>query len=711
MLNRNFAIALAVAMVLAVLYGCSSSGGIKDDRDMYKEQAEMLQGSLDTANAEVMSLTGELATATMNAADLQIQLDASMDNAADLQMQLDASMDNAADLQMQLTASMDNAADLQMQLTASMDNAADLQMQLTASMDNAGDLQMQLTASMDNAADLQMQLDASMDNAGDLQMQLDASMDNAADLQMQLTDETGRADGLQTDLGTATDTIADLEMRLAAATGTASAMSARNAAYAAAQNARDDATDAAMDAMGAVEAATEAVSRGLTARAPGVAGVSERVIMNAQAVLDARDELTGFVNAAEAALQRAEEALAALGPDPDAMDPLTRALKAAIMAAKEQRDAAKGHLEGEALKMAVAAVEVDEDMPMSPADHGEAVAMEVAMALLPAGPTDGGRMRGMHHATAPAADTFEDAVMMNDHQGMTWAEIVGDANIMEMRIAGADAGTSAVKAASFDGMPLTAITSGAPEAGEVEDGTEFGMADYSGIPGTVFCAGSCKVEGDEEGSEMLTGSWYFTPDSDTAWYVGDTDEEGVTTYSAEVMYVTFGHWLAANDGALTDVNTYALTAGTGITSGLDVTTVDEAEDAMTLTDSSATYEGLAAGMSIEKTTDTDGKITDIGSDAFTAEVNLKATFGDSPTLGGTVDNFQGAAADSGWSVELQVTAFEDATVTGGRTVATGRDGEWSATGYGTNGERPMGVFGGFNAHFTDGHAAGAYSAR
>ena len=53
MLNRNFAIALAVAMVLAVLYGCSSSGGIKNDRDMYKEDAEMLQGSLDAANGEV----------------------------------------------------------------------------------------------------------------------------------------------------------------------------------------------------------------------------------------------------------------------------------------------------------------------------------------------------------------------------------------------------------------------------------------------------------------------------------------------------------------------------------------------------------------------------------------------------------------------------------------------------------------------------------
>ena len=79
MLNRNFAIALAVAMVLAVLYGCSSSGGIKNDRDMYKEDAEMLQGSLDAANGEVTQLTADLATANSDKASLQTDLDAAND--------------------------------------------------------------------------------------------------------------------------------------------------------------------------------------------------------------------------------------------------------------------------------------------------------------------------------------------------------------------------------------------------------------------------------------------------------------------------------------------------------------------------------------------------------------------------------------------------------------------------------------------------------
>ena len=48
MLNRNFAIALAVAMVLAVLYGCSGSdnSGLKNDLAMYKEQVGELETKL-----------------------------------------------------------------------------------------------------------------------------------------------------------------------------------------------------------------------------------------------------------------------------------------------------------------------------------------------------------------------------------------------------------------------------------------------------------------------------------------------------------------------------------------------------------------------------------------------------------------------------------------------------------------------------------------
>ena len=287
-------------------------------------------------------------------------------------------------------------------------------------------------------------------------------------------------------------------------------------------------------------------------------------------------------------------------------------------------------------------------------------------------------------------------------------------NLVDKRIA-MGTGTKAVKAASFDGMALAAVTGtvDANEDGEVDDGVQF-SGNYKGIPGTVFCGASdCMVEGDE-GEEELTGSWYFTPTDGDEWYIGTTADD-VTTYSAETLYAKFGHWLSANasDGDLIDVNTYAKIGGAmdANPTDLDVTTVNTGEDD-DLTDTSASYSGTAAGMSVEKTTDSDGNITDIQSGAFTAAVDLKATFhADNPTIGGTVSNFDGPAADPNWSVELQTTAFTDAGQTDGRTIATGRDGEWTATGYGKNGERPTGIFGGFNAHFSDGHAAGAYTTR
>ena len=89
---------------------------------------------------------------------------------------------------------------------------------------------------------------------------------------------------------------------------------------------------------------------------------------------------------------------------------------------------------------------------MTPAQHGRAVAMDIAMALVPITGTMGGRKRGEHFAamtTAPPADDFPDAVRMNDHQGSTWTEIVGVEKVRDMRIGVTGGGTKRVSAASF----------------------------------------------------------------------------------------------------------------------------------------------------------------------------------------------------------------------------------------------------------------------
>ena len=81
---------------------------------------------------------------------------------------------------------------------------------------------------------------------------------------------------------------------------------------------------------------------------------------------------------------------------------------------------------------------------------------------------------------------------MNDHQGSTWEEIVGAANVSDKRIA-EGAGTKVVKAASVAGMTLTTTQDAAED---VDDGTQVTTGiEYKGIPGTVFCASSdCAVE-------------------------------------------------------------------------------------------------------------------------------------------------------------------------------------------------------------------------
>ena len=522
---------------------------------------------------------------------------------------------------------------------------------------------------------------------------------NVERLTGELTTANGNVERLTGELATAnTD--------LATATARAEAAEMMANAFATAQNARDDATGAATEAEEAVKAATAASVKITTLPAVGDSAAAEA---NAQAVLTARDDANKAVKTAQTALDGAKEALAAVDADAKNSDSLTKALEAAIVVAEAQLGKAKEKAEGTALKAAVELVTGDdpdvEGYPMTPAQHGRAVAMDIDAALSPTSETNGARARGTHGATAPA-DTFEDAVTMNDHQGSTWEEVVGAANVNDMRIDRGD-GTKVVKAASFARMAVDSITTSPPAVGdEVTDGTEYDTANYMGIPGTVFCAGTdCKVE-DVDGVVTLTGSWYFTPTDGKEWYVGTT-VAGVTTYAAETLYARFGHWLAESVGNNV-VNTYAMTGGN--TSGIDLTTVNTGEGATTLTDTSASYRGPAAGMSVHQTTNADGEITEIDSAAFTATVNLKATFGDGATIAGTVNDFQGDATDSSWSVELQSTSF-DGTLTNGRTVASGRDGVWTADAYGEDGERPTGIFGGFNAHFTDGHAAGAYAAR
>ena len=467
--------------------------------------------------------------------------------------------------------------------------------------------------------------------------------------------------------------------------------------FAAAQDSKDAAAAAAKAATDAVDAAPEKKFDTLS-----VKGESMTASANAQAVLDAQTAAAKAVTDAETALQKAKDALEEATEHAADNASLKAALDAAIEAAEKDVKTATDARDSAELKTAVALVEgADEDKPKSADDIGEAVAMDVGGALMP-NDTDGGRAaRAPHGMVAPTADTDpgKTAVKMSDQLGHTWAQIVGEDNVSPKPI-GADRAT--VMVASIVGMTAaTVFSTTVPD--DIVDGGDFSNTDngtnYNGIPGTAYCLGTdCKVT-----DGKLAGSWYFTPDDATAYYRLGTDK---TYTTPETAYAEFGYWLttvpSGDDVGAIMVNTYARTDHTGTP---DWTTT-------TLTDTSATYSGDAVGMSVHKTTDGDGEITSIYSGEFTADVTLKAEFGAAQFLGGTVDNFRGKAVDPLWTVVFARTPVDaDGDVEAGKTIASGPDGRWTADSYGDADARPTGIFGGFNAHFSDGHAAGVYATR
>ena len=490
MLKSKIAMALAAAMVMATLYGCSSSdSGLKNDLADSEDMVSELQGKLD-AVAEALGIEGD-PTAT----DVE-----------------DAVRDAMTDA-----------------------TAAELQELATA---------LDLTVPAD--ATRQQVVDAITDAVGDAAGPVDAFV------------------------------------------------------------AAEKAKVYAAKAVKAVADATEKSGMLLT-MADGVGGNSQAAVDNAQAVLDAQDTRNAALPIADAELAKAE---AVVDEDAEEDDHLNNALMAAVEAAETEIETANAKGQGTAIKAAVAKVENPGDPDpaadpvKTPADAGYAVATDIAMALVPTDPDgdDGSGARHMPVDTAPPAVVMtQNKVVDDDHQGMTWGEIVGEENIMEMRLGTSTPATDPVMAASVAGMTLTTDQPG----GDADDGVQV-TATYMGIGGTAFCQGDCSAEVvmDDEGAatddRKLVGDWFFTPDDTMTWYIraSATDD-----YMMETLFARFGHWLTMNQDGDVTVNTYAMS---GVTENGNITIVNVAPET-TLLDEEATYTGNALGMAIQKMFGTDGE--------------------------------------------------------------------------------------------------------
>ena len=486
--------------------------------------------------------------------------------------------------------------------------------------------------------------------------------------------------------------------------------------FADAQDANDDAVDAGKLASGAETSAMENDDKLTTME---VAGDSTVAMTAAGDILQAQTDAGQAVMDAETALEDAEAAEMAaddIAADHPQKASLVQAIDDAIEAAEKALEDATAIRDGDAIKAAVAEVTGGEDADPqgTPRSIANSVGMDIAMALLPAGANDGDGTRVTHGGTNGPEDTIADGlkVEMDDRVGHTWAEIVGETT--KMRIANTAQDTNEVDAASIAGMTLASAATETDRSTDAEATEDDGLqvdATYKGIPGTAFCVGSdCVVEADADETtdtgRKFTGSWYFTPTDAMAHWVPDG-----TAYVADTLFAQFGHWLtsaAVGDATEWTVNTFAISSAATDYSLAAADTLDDVDDG-----DKATYSGTAAGMSVYKTDNAAGDGQDIDSGRFTADVTLNASFGATPMIGGHIDNFDGSAVGD-WRVTLEnaVLATGGGTTDEARTVSTGQDGVWSNEAYGGDADaRPTGVFGGFTAHFSDGHAAGAYATR
>ena len=236
---------------------------------------------------------------------------------------------------------------------------------------------------------------------------------------------------------------------------------------------------------------------------------------------------------------------------------------------------------------------------------------------------------------------------------------------------------------------------------------------FRGVHGTFYCDG---IQCSELTATTFRNGWYFTPS------VVDGTGGDPTTYryraGANVTYqplhyADYGMWLT-DTGSGIEVEARAALIGPDPTGrgNVDLTTQGDAVNRLA---ASATYSGTARGLSARSQYKDSDYVTASGH--FTANVELNATFGGTPTLGGTIGNFRSADPDAqgtdhvnpAWSLTLEGWSPASGDAAGGLGTFDDGDagtretaeGHWSAWMHGETGRRPDGVYGGFTAAFRD----------
>ena len=239
---------------------------------------------------------------------------------------------------------------------------------------------------------------------------------------------------------------------------------------------------------------------------------------------------------------------------------------------------------------------------------------------------------------------------------------------------------------------------------------------YNGAMGTYRCTEGteCTVNIDGDGKISGVGNgWVFTPDA------------GATSDQPDYDYLNYGFWLERTkdaDGVVTSYEEVETFADSSVDPSVNVSAVE----------GSATYEGGSTGVYVRNVFDSLGEIGTATSGHFTADVVLKATFGQVDneanegtiaqsllyTLTGTIDNFDLSGGEANlWAVNLEGDITENDGTVSGDANGGGAEGSFNAIFHGsvtaveTVVPQPSSVVGEFDANFSNGSVAGGFGAR
>lgn len=267
---------------------------------------------------------------------------------------------------------------------------------------------------------------------------------------------------------------------------------------------------------------------------------------------------------------------------------------------------------------------------------------------------------------------------------------------------GLDAGTSSVK------------TYGRDDAATMDMNEGLVAGTYDGAAGAFECTGitDCTVTTDAKGAvTAVSQGWTFTP------------APGATVDVADADYLYYGFWVKKTDkdGATIYNAVQTFVGSVGIATFTN--------SGMASVSGTASYAGGAAGVYMKKTFTADGMLDTATSGTFAADVNLMAYFGgdDVPlskhhSIEGSVSNFAlSGGEENSWGVSLKADFGRTDNDFSGTANGGGDEAAWDGTFYGAEEFTPAdddggallapaGVAGEFNAHFSNGHVAGAYGA-